>query len=125
MHTRLPTRPHWQSNSPPRSWSGALTKVRNGQVAEAVGVNVQTPGYYRRRGRLAEPERSLGGHRLYPPDAVVTLRLIKAAQRLGLTLDQIADLLDAGRHRDGSTPDAGLQSRARAKLTEVETRLGC
>jgi len=37
-----------------------------GQVAEAVGVNVQTPRYYERRGIIAESERSLGGHRLYP-----------------------------------------------------------
>jgi MerR family transcriptional regulator, mercuric resistance operon regulatory protein len=27
------------------------------------------------------------------------LRVIKAAQRLGFTLDEVADLLDAGRHR--------------------------
>lgn len=39
--------------------------LRAGQVAEAVGVNVETLRYYERRGIIAEPERSLGGHRLY------------------------------------------------------------
>ncbi|MGW2016777.1 MerR family DNA-binding transcriptional regulator [Streptomyces sp. NPDC001927] len=39
--------------------------LRSGQVAEAAGVNIQTLRYYERRGLLAEPERSNGGHRLY------------------------------------------------------------
>ncbi|WP_268249672.1 MerR family transcriptional regulator [Streptomyces chromofuscus] len=44
-----------------------------------------------RRGRLAEPERSTGGHRLYTRDAVSALRGIKAAQRLGFTLEEVAE----------------------------------
>lgn len=95
--------------------------LRSGQLAEAAGVNPQTLRYYERRGLLAEPRRSLGGHRLYPPDTVATLRIIKAAQRLGFTLDEVAELLDLGRHRHGSEP--GLRSRAEAKLTEVEARI--
>lgn len=43
--------------------------LRSGQGAEAAGVNVQTLRYYERRGLLAEPERSNGGHRLYGPPA--------------------------------------------------------
>jgi hypothetical protein len=54
--------------------SGAL---RSGQVAEAAGVNLQTLRYYERRGLLEEPQRSNGGHRLYPQEAVTVLRGIK------------------------------------------------
>jgi len=44
------------------------------------GVNVQTLLYYeRRRGLLAEPARTLGWDRLYPPETVTVLRVIKAA----------------------------------------------
>jgi MerR family mercuric resistance operon transcriptional regulator len=101
-----------------------VTGLRSGQVAAAAGVNLQTLRYYERRGLLAEPERSLGGHRLYPPDAVTVLRVIKAAQRLGFTLDEVADLLDAGRHRHGRRrTEPGLHTRARSKLTEVEARI--
>jgi MerR family mercuric resistance operon transcriptional regulator len=95
--------------------------LRSGQVAAAAGVNLQTLRYYERRGLLAEPDRSLGGHRLYPPEAVTVLRVIKAAQRLGFTLDEVADLLEAG-HRGGRRP-AGLQARAAAKLAEVDARI--
>jgi len=97
--------------------------MRSSQVAAAAGVNLQTLRYYERRGLLAEPERTLGGHRLYPEQTVTILKVIKAAQRLGLTLDEVADLLEAGRHRHGRRPDAGLQARARAKLTEVEAKI--
>lgn len=53
--------------------------MRRGQVATAAGVNIETLRYYERRGLLAEPDRSLGGHRVYRPEAVTTLRVIKAA----------------------------------------------
>jgi DNA-binding transcriptional MerR regulator len=108
--------------------------LRSGQVAAAAGVNIETLRYYERRGLLAEPHRSPGGHRLYPDAAVTTLRVIKAAQRLGFTLDEVADLLDVGRSshthvrprhgsQQGHGGDAGLQQRARAKLAEVEERI--
>lgn len=93
--------------------------LRTGQVAEAVGVNVETLRYYERRGIIAEPDRSLGGHRLYPEETITTLRVIKAAQNLGFTLDEVADLLEAGRHRHGG----GLQGKTDAKLAEVERKI--
>jgi MerR family mercuric resistance operon transcriptional regulator len=99
-----------------------VTGLRSGQVAEQAGVNLQTLRYYERRGLLAEPDRSLGGHRLYPVEAVTVLLVIKAAQRLGFTLDEVADLLDAGRHRHGR-PDSALRSRAQAKLAEVQAKI--
>jgi MerR family mercuric resistance operon transcriptional regulator len=97
--------------------------LRSGQVAAAAGVNLQTLRYYERRGLLDEPDRSLGGHRLYPSEAVTTLKVIKAAQRLGFTLDEVADLLDTARHRHGRGEGAGFQQRAAAKLVDVEAKI--
>ena len=96
------------------------TRLRSGQVAEAAGVNLQTLRYYERRGLLAEPERSLGGHRLYPEQAVTIVRIIRASQRLGFTLDDVAELLETGRHRHGRRPDASLHAKAVTKLAEIE-----
>jgi MerR family mercuric resistance operon transcriptional regulator len=96
--------------------------MRSAQVARAAGVNQQTLRYYERRGLLAEPDRSPGGHRLYPAEAVTVLRVIKAAQRLGFSLDEVADLLQTGRHRHGGV-DAGLQARAAAKIAEIDARI--
>ncbi|ADD45016.1 MerR family transcriptional regulator [Stackebrandtia nassauensis] len=100
------------------------TELRPGALAEAAGINRETLRYYERRGLIAEPHRTIGGHRLYPPETVTVLKVIKAAQRLGFTLNEIEDLLAVGAHRHGRRRnDAGLQARAAAKLAEVEQKI--
>ena len=94
--------------------------LRTGEVAEQAGVNIQTLRYYERRGLLAEPHRSNGGHRLYPPDTIALLNVIKAAQRLGFTLDEVTELVDAGRRRH-PTPD--LRERAIDKIAEIDQKI--
>ena len=97
--------------------------LRTGELAAAAGVNVQTLRYYERRGLLNEPDRTLGGHRVYAPETVTMLRVIRAAQRLGFTLDDVAELLEAGRHHHRRRVADGLQVRAAGKLAEVEAKL--
>jgi len=97
--------------------------LRIGQLAGAAGVKVQTLRYYERRGLLDEPDRTPGGHRLYPPETVTVIRVIKAAQRLGFSLGEVAELLETGQHRHDDRPSPGLRARATAKLTEVEAKL--
>ena len=99
---------------------GTADGLRTGEVAEQAGVNVQTLRYYERRGLLREPARSIGGHRLYPPDTVALLRVIKAAQRLGFTLGEVAELIDAGRRRH---PAPDLRQRAIGKIAEIDARI--
>lgn len=94
--------------------------MRAGELAEAAGVNRETLRYYERRGLLAEPRRTPGGHREYPAEALTRLRVIKTAQRLGFTLDEATELLDLGSRR---RRDTGLQRRAAAKLVEIEARI--
>lgn len=97
--------------------------MRSGELAEAAGVNLQTLRYYERRGLLAEPVRSPGGHRVYPSEALTALRVIKTAQRLGFTLGEVAELVDLGTHRHGRGKDKSLQSRAAVKLAEIEAKI--
>jgi len=104
-----------------------VTGVRSGEVAHAAGVNQQTLRYYERRGLLAEPLRTPGGHRLYPAEAVTVVRVIKAAQRLGFSLGEVAELVETGLPRPGlprpGLPRPGLRQRAAAKLAEVEGKI--
>jgi DNA-binding transcriptional MerR regulator len=96
--------------------------LRSGEVADAAGVNVQTLRFYERRGLLQRPDRTLGGHRLYPPQTVTVIRVIKAAQRLGFTLDEVSELLEVGRIRRDRRP-ADLQIRAKIKMAEIDAKL--
>ncbi|HEU5266457.1 MAG TPA: MerR family transcriptional regulator [Jatrophihabitans sp.] len=92
--------------------------MRAGELAAAAGVNLQTLRYYERRGLLPEPQRTLGGHRQYPTDAVLRLAMIKSLQRLGFTLTEVAQLMGGGRRRDRN-----LHARADAKIADIDRRI--
>jgi MerR family mercuric resistance operon transcriptional regulator len=94
--------------------------LRSGQLAKAAGVNAQTLRYYERRGLLPEPQRSLGGHREYSPEAVTVLRVIRGLARLGFTLNEISELIEVGSHHG---PRPGLRDAATAKLAEVDAKI--
>jgi DNA-binding transcriptional MerR regulator len=99
-----------------------MNGLRSGQVAHAAGVNRETLRYYERRGLLAEPGRTPGGHRIYPAETVTAVRAIKAAQRLGFSLGEVAELIPTGLRRRPH-PGSGLQQSATAKLAEVEAKI--
>lgn len=90
-----------------------------GMLAQGAGVNVETIRFYQRKGLMDEPSRPEGGIRRYGEDDVARVRFIKAAQRLGFSLDEIAELL---RLQDGTHCDeaSGL---AQQKLEDVRRKL--
>ena len=87
-----------------------------GDLARAVGVNVETVRYYERRGLLDEPPRSPAGYRQYSADDLWRLEFIGRAKRLGFTLAEIGDLLGGGQSA------VGVLDAARAKLASVKER---
>lgn len=70
-----------------------LKNLTIGLFAKAAGVNVETIRFYQRKGLLLEPERPYGSIRRYGNPDVARVRFIKAAQRLGFSLDEIRVLL--------------------------------
>ncbi len=92
-----------------------------GQLAKAIGVNIQTLRYYERLKLLIPLARKSSGYRLYGPSEVARLRFIKSAQTLGFTLYEIAELLNL---RVSTTARCGdVQQRAQAKLKQVEAKV--
>jgi len=73
-----------------------------GAFAKAAGVNVETIRFYQRKGLLPEPDKPYGSIRRYGEADVTRVRFVKSAQRLGFSLDEIAELLrlDDGTHCD-------------------------
>lgn len=65
-----------------------------GELARKVGVNPQTLRYYEGIGLLAAAERTSSGYRVYGEDDADRVEVIKAAQRLGMRLDESAEVLD-------------------------------
>lgn len=64
-----------------------------GQLASRAGVRPDTIRYYERTGLLPEPRRTDGDHRRYGDADVDRLLFIRGAQRLGLRLAEIRELL--------------------------------
>ena len=68
--------------------------------AKIAGVGVETIRFYQRKGLLPAPERIYGSIRRYGEADVARMRFVKSAQRLGFSLDEVAELLklDDGAH---------------------------
>lgn len=65
-----------------------------GEVAERAGLSLRTVRYYEEVGLAAPSQRSGGGFRLYSEDDVQRLLLVKRMKPLGLSLDEMCELLD-------------------------------
>lgn len=67
--------------------------MRIGELADRVGVNPKTVRYYEEVGVLPAADRLASGYRDYTDDDVERLRFVKTAQRLGLSLSEISEVL--------------------------------
>lgn len=98
--------------------AGGLTVAA---LAQKVGVSGDTVRYYERAGLLAAPPRTAAGYRLYSPEVIDRLRFIQGAQRLGLRLREIRDLLTV---RDtGTCPCEPAEAMLRRRISEIDTEL--
>ncbi len=98
---------------------GTMSRLTVSRLANEVGISPDAVRYYERIGLLPEPDRSASGYRLYDTGAVERLQFVKRAQRLGLRLEEIGELLDI-RER-GMCPcghTQGLLERRVAQLDE-------
>lgn len=67
--------------------------MRIGELADLVGLNAKTIRYYESIGLLPDPERRPSGYRDYSAEDVERLRFVRTAQRLNLSLSEIAEIL--------------------------------
>lgn len=96
-----------------------LENLTIGVFAKAAGVNVETIRFYQRKGLLSEPCKPYGRIRHYGQADVTRLKFVKSAQRLGFSLDEVAELL---RLEDGTHCEEA-SSLAEHKLKDVREKL--
>jgi len=84
------------------------------ELSRTSGVPSSALRYYERVGLLAPVGRSGGGYRLYDDRAVDRLAFIGRAKRLGLSLDEIGDLVELWENG----PCAPVQTRLSALVDE-------
>jgi DNA-binding transcriptional MerR regulator len=76
-----------------RSARNTLSNVKISELADEVGVPTSTVRYYERVGLLEIPARTTSGYRDYDDRAANRLLFITRARRMGLTCEQIAEVL--------------------------------
>jgi DNA-binding transcriptional MerR regulator len=91
-------------------------------LAAALGLNPKTIRYYESIGVLPEPARTPSGYRDYDEDYLGKLRFIRTAQRLGITLDEIREIL-AFRDR-GEAPCTFVREVLDTQVASIDQRIG-
>lgn len=87
-----------------------------GKLAKACGVTVETIRFYERKGLIEQP-RAVDGYRDYDDRTLATVRYVKLAQRMGLSLADIAAL--RGRLGEGDGFCRALRDTARGRLERL------
>ena len=95
--------------------------MKIGQVAREAGVSIDTVRFYERRGVLRAPERRPSGYRMFTQSTVERIRMARALQNLGFTLDEIIDALRA--HDDGVATCENERWRLEAVVDRIDTRI--
>ena len=97
--------------------------MRISELADRVGVPTSTVRYYERIGLIGAPSRTTSGYRAYDEDAATRLLFVARARRLGLTCEQITDLLPVW---DGANCASASERVGRLiddKQAEIATRV--
>jgi DNA-binding transcriptional MerR regulator len=96
-------------------------RMRIGELARLGDVNPKTLRYYESIGLLAEPARTPSGYRDYDGSYVDRLTFIRTAQRLGITLDEIKEILNF-RER-GEAPCSYVRTVIDAQVDSIDRRV--
>ena len=99
-----------------------LNGITIGGAARQSGVKVPTIRYYEQIGLLPAPARSEANRRCYGAADLRRLAFIRHARELGFEIEAIRQLLSL--QDDPGQPCATADTIARARLAEVERRIG-
>lgn len=99
-----------------------LLKV--GEVAYLTGLSVKTLHHYEERGLAKPVGRTETGYRLYGEEEVARLKFIKRAKLLGLTLEEIRELVSLAAGCNGGEIMPRLEEVLEEKLEETERKMG-
>jgi DNA-binding transcriptional MerR regulator len=98
-------------------------QLKIGDLARITGLSIKTIRYYESRGLLEQPPRTEAGYRLYGPEEVARLRFVQRAKLLGLTLEEIRELVALAAKCNEGEIVPRLEVVLDAKLEETERKL--
>lgn len=93
-----------------------------GKLAARTGLSRDALRYYERLDLIAPVRRTSGGFRVYPADTIDRIQFIKEAQKYGLTLGEIRELVTF-QDRKGRDRCRQVQRLITRKLADLERQL--
>ena len=80
----------------------SLAKVmQSSELARLAGISADTVRYYERNRLLPAAQRSSSGYRLFPPEALMRVQMIRGALSVGFSVRELGEIF-AVRDRDGA-----------------------
>ncbi|WP_414542821.1 heavy metal-responsive transcriptional regulator [Nostoc sp. CCY0012] len=92
-----------------------------GQVTNLSGIPIRTIRYYESVGLIASLGRTEGGFRQFSTDVLTRLAFIKRAQNLGLSLEEIRDILQV--YDQGQPPCGDIKEKLEEKLLQIDHQI--
>jgi DNA-binding transcriptional MerR regulator len=103
----------------PAGWK--IGSMRIGELGDRTGVSAKAIRYYESIGLVPAPPRTASGYRDYGEGDEARLVFIKTAQHLGLSLDEIREVLAL--REAGSTPCDHVRQMLRNQVRTISQRI--
>jgi len=92
-----------------------------GELARLSGVSADTVRFYERRNLLLPAARTSAGYRVFSPDSLARMQMIRAGLSIGFSVAELGDIF---RERNsGGAPCRRVRKLATEKLATLEERL--
>lgn len=98
----------------------SIRMLKIGQLAARSGITARNLRFYADAGVFGELPRSPKGYRLFPPEAVHWVGILRAAQAAGFSLEEVQELLRA--LRQDSAPCDHVREALGGKLKALEVK---
>ncbi|OYD94683.1 heavy metal-responsive transcriptional regulator [Nostoc sp. 'Peltigera membranacea cyanobiont' 210A] len=92
-----------------------------GQVTDLTGIPIRTIRYYESLGLINSLRRTEGGFRQFSLDVLTRLAFIKRAQNLGLSLEEIGNILQV--YDQGLTPCGEIKEKLEEKVLQIDRQI--
>ncbi len=102
-----------------------IDRMRIGDLTERAGVTPRTVRYYESIGLIPPGEREGQGQHYYSEETLARLRKIDQLKKLGLSLDEIRDVIDLYfTDPSGMQPKQKVLAILRQHLVEADQKIG-
>jgi Cu(I)-responsive transcriptional regulator len=95
--------------------------MKIGEIAAATATKVETVRFYEKAGLLPPPARTEGNYRSYGTSHLKRLSFIRRARQLGISLDDVRELLTLSDNKEQSCE--AVDAIASAHLKDIERKL--